>query len=97
MKGLIDNKKLKENFKKKNYVYCINTLQDEIKQKLVARVKIFNPEYKYCNLTDLKTNCYKFLNDKEKLYVTLLCRYSEEEYSSTRELNTLLDIYSLYK
>ena len=35
--------------------------------------------------------------DKEKLYVTLLCRYSEEEYPPTRELNTLLDIYSSYK
>ena len=97
MRDLIDNKLLKENFKNKNYIYCINTLQNEIKQKLVARVKIFKPEYKYSNLSDLKTNCYRYLNDKEKLYVTLLCRYSEEEYPPTRELNTLLDIYSSYK
>ena len=39
MNDLIDNKLLKENFKNKNYIYCINTLQNEIKQKLVARVK----------------------------------------------------------
>ena len=78
MNDLIDNKLLKENFRNKNYIYCINTLQNEIKQKLIAR--IFKPEYKYCNLADLKTNCYRYLNDKEKLYVTLLCRYSEEEY-----------------
>lgn len=97
MNDLIDNKLLKENFKNKNYIYCINTLQNEIKQKLVARVKIFKPEYKYCSLLDLKTNCYKYLNDKEKLYITLLCRYSEEEYPPTLELNTLLDIYSSYK
>ena len=98
MNDLIDNKLLKENFRNKNYIYCINTLQNEIKQKLIARVRIFKPEYKYCNLADLKTNCYRYLNDKEKLkkefltspewigfdkeklYVTLLCRYSEEEY-----------------
>ena len=43
MNDLIDNKLLKENFKNKNYIYCINTLQNEIKQKLVARVKIFKP------------------------------------------------------
>ena len=97
MNVLIDNKLLKENFRNKNYIYCINTLQDEIKQKLIARVRIFKTEYKYCNLADLKTNCYRYLNDKEKLYVTLLCRYSEEEYPPTRELNTLLDIYSSYK
>ena len=97
MNDLIDNKLLKENFRNKNYIYCINTLQNEIKQKLIARVRIFKQEYKYCNLADLKTNCYRYLNDKEKLYVTLLCRYTEEEYPSTRELNTLLDIYSSYK
>lgn len=96
MKDLIDNKKLQENFKNKNYVYCINSLQDEIKQKLIARVKMFKPDYKYCNLDDLKTNCYKYLDDKEKFYITLLCRYSEEEYSHSRELDSLLDIYSSY-
>lgn len=70
MNDLIDNKLLKENFKNKNYIYCINTLQNEIKQKLVARVKIFKPEYKYCNLLDLKTNCYKYLMIK-KSYISL--------------------------
>ena len=62
MNDLIDNKLLKENFRNKNYIYCINTLQNEIKQKLIARVRIFKPEYKYCNLADLKTNCYRYLN-----------------------------------
>ena len=47
MNDLIDNKLLKENFENKNYIYCINTLQNEIKQKLIARVRIFKPEYKY--------------------------------------------------
>ena len=60
MNDLIDNKLLKENFRNKNYIYCINTLQNEIKQKLIARVRIFKPEYKYCNLADLKTNCYRY-------------------------------------
>ena len=94
---MIDNKKLIENFKSKNYTYCIDILQQEIKQKLVERVKLFKPDYKYTNLSDLKLNCYKYLNDKEKLYITFLCKYSEEEYPVVHELNTLLDIYSSYE
>lgn len=70
MNDLIDNKLLKENFRNKNYIYCINTLQNEIKQKLIARVRIFKPEYKYCNLADLKTNCYRYLMIK-KNYMSL--------------------------
>ncbi|MFR8145288.1 MAG: hypothetical protein ACLU8Y_00315 [Clostridia bacterium] len=94
---MVDKEKLNEHFKNKDYIYCINTLQKDIKDKLVQKVKIFKPDYKYTNLFNLKENCYKFLSDKEKLYVTILCRYSEEEYSSICELNSLLDIYSSYK
>ena len=39
MNDLIDNKLLKENFKNKNYIYCINTLQNEIKHSAAGRPK----------------------------------------------------------
>lgn len=94
---MVDKEKLTEHFKNKDYIYCINTLQKDIKDKLVHKVKIFKPDYTYTNLFNLKENCYKFLSDKEKLYVTILCRYSEEEYPSICELNSLLDIYSSYE
>jgi hypothetical protein len=97
MKEMVDKEKLNEHFKNKDYIYCINTLQKDIKDKLVQKLKMFKPDYKYTNLFNLKENCYKLLSDKEKLYVTILCRYSEEEYSSICELNSLLDIYSSYK
>ena len=89
---MVDKEKLNEHFKNKDYTYCINTLQKDIKDKLVQKLKMFKPDYKYTNLFNLKENCYKLLSDKEKLYVTILCRYSEEEYSSICELNSLLDI-----
>lgn len=94
---MVDKEKLNEHFKNKDYIYCINTLQKDIKDKLVQKLKMFKPDYKYTNLFNLKENCYKLLSDKEKLYATILCRYSEEEYSSICELNSLLDIYSSYK
>lgn len=93
---MIDDKKLREQFKKKNYIYCINTLRSEIKQKLISRLNIIRPGYKYKNLNELKTNCYKYLNDEEKMYISTLCRYAEKEYPITQELDSLLDIYSSY-
>lgn len=94
---MLDSTDLNINFKKKNYAYCANILREDIKQKLTSRVKIFKPEYKYTNLFDLKTNCYKYLNDKEKIYISILCRYAEEEYPITSELSSYLDIYKSYK
>ena len=44
---MIDDKKLREQFKNKNYVYCINALRKEIKQKLISRLNIIRPGYKY--------------------------------------------------
>lgn len=94
---MIDKVELIAHFKNKDYIYCINILQKDIKEKLVNRVKLFKPDYKYTNLFDLKENCYKFLSDKEKLYITILSRYYEEEHPSICELNSLLDIYSSYE
>ena len=93
---MIDDKKLREQFKNKNYVYCINVLRKEIKQKLISRLNIIRPGYKYKNLKELKTNCYKYLNDDEKKYISMLCRYAEKEYPEKQELASLLDIYSKY-
>ncbi len=94
MKEMVDKEKLTEHFKNKDYIYCINVLRNDIKEMLVTRIKTFKPDYTYTNLFNLKENCYTFLNDKEKLYVTILCRYSEKEYPSICELNSLLDIYN---
>ena len=94
---MIDNKKLQNNFKSGNYLYCVNILRKEIIQKLINNITKFKPEYKYTNLIDLKMNCYKYLNDKEKNYITSICRYAEEEYPIITELNDLLNIYSTYK
>lgn len=93
---MIDNKKLREQFKNKNYIYCVNTLRREIKQNLISRLNIIRPGYKYKNLNELKINCFKYLNDDEKKYITILCKYTEKEYPINQELNELLDIYSKY-
>ena len=93
---MIDDKKLREQFKNKNYVYCINALRREIKEKLISRLNIIRPGYKYKNLKELKTSVYKYLNDVEKNYISILCRYAEKEYPEKEELASLLDIYSNY-
>ena len=36
---MVDKEKLNEHFKNKDYIYCINTLQKDIKDKLVQKVK----------------------------------------------------------
>ena len=46
MKEMVDKEKLNEHFKNKDYIYCINTLQKDIKDKLVQKVKMFKPDYK---------------------------------------------------
>ena len=47
---MVDKEKLNEHFKNKDYIYCINTLQKDIKDKLVQKLKMFKPDYKYTNL-----------------------------------------------
>lgn len=96
MLEVIDDKKLREQFKKKNYTYCVNELRREIKEKLISRLNIIRPGYKYKNIHELKINCFKYLNDDEKRYITILCEYTEKEYPITQELDELLDIYSKY-
>ena len=40
---MVDKEKLNEHFKNKDYIYCINTLQKDIKDKLVQKLKMFKP------------------------------------------------------
>lgn len=85
-----------DNFKNRNYSLCIDMLTDKIIDKLVADIQIHNPNFKYVNITNLKNNCLKYLDDSKKIIAIQLYDYMyHDEYSEAFILDGLLNMYEI--
>lgn len=89
-----NKKELIENFKNKNYSFCIEMLSDKIIDNLVSEIKKQNPNFEYVNITNLKNNCLKYLYDSKKIIAIQLYDYMyNDDYSEAFVLDNLLSMY----
>lgn len=89
-----NKKELIENFKNNNYSFCIEMLSSKIIDTLVSEIQKQNPNYKYINISNLKKNCFKYLNDSNKVIALQLYDFMyNEDYSEAFILDNLLSMY----
>lgn len=83
-----------ENFEKKNYSFCIQMLTENIIEKLTEEIKEHNPNFEYINITNLKTNALKYLdNSNKQIAIQLHDFIYSEDYEETFILDALLHMY----
>ncbi len=86
-----------EAFQAKDYLACISSLREEIKNILVQKLQEQKPDYTYTSIVQLKEYVFRYLDENEKRAVLILYRHSYEAMSKEFELDDLLDIYESLK
>lgn len=83
-----------KNFKEKKYSTCIEMLTNELIRILTLEIQAHNPQYEYKNITNLRTQCLKYLDNSRKEVALQLHDFMfHEEYTETFILDSLLSMY----
>lgn len=93
----MNKEKLMEAFQAKDYLACISSLREEIKNILVQKLQEQKPDYTYTSIVQLKEYVFRYLDENEKRAILILYRHSYEAMSEEFELDDLLDIYESLK
>jgi len=89
-----NKEQLIEKFEQKDYSFCNEMLIQSIIENLTYEIKKHNPKFEYTNISNLKTNCIKYLDNSKKQIVLQLHDFIyNEDYAETYVLDTLLHMY----